>query len=246
MSSCLFEPGVSVRKARGMRKLLLALIAVVAVGCSTSPAPASNVSRSPVATDQATAAQMQTASPSPTVAPTVTVTAPPVAVTGLSGQAGVGKAMTDPGTLGMTLTEFVARWNTVLDQGQYPLEEAPTRTGATFSFALTGASDTMLVGVLNDDGSVRAVDAISVAGGISDSVDRSMAQLEAVVVWSTLGRAVNPRLTETEGNMVLTNLGYPSGARFGLLPPLVLDLEGVRYYIIEGDASTNLVARQTN
>jgi len=146
----------------------------------------------------------------------------------------------------MTLAEFVDRWNSVLDQGQYPLKGAPERSGATFSFAPDGADNTMLVGVLNDDGTVRAVDALSVAEGISDDSDRSMAQLEALTIWATLGRAVNPRLTEAEGNLILTDLGLPVGTSFGLLPPLVLDLKGVRYYIIEGDTTTNFVARPSD
>jgi hypothetical protein len=56
----------------------------------------------------------------------------------------------------------------------------------------------MLLGVLNDDGSIRAVDAVSVAEGITDDADRGMAQLEAAVIWSTLDGALNPRLTEAE------------------------------------------------
>jgi hypothetical protein len=113
-------------------------------------------------------------------------------------------------------------------------------------FTPEGATNTKLLGVLNDDGSVRAVDAISVAEGISDDIDRDSAQLEALTIWSTLARAVNPRLTEAEGNMVLTDLGLTGVQQFGLLPPLVLDLKGVRYYVIEGDTTTNFVARPSD
>jgi hypothetical protein len=108
------------------------------------------------------------------------------------------------------------------------------------------SSDTVLVGVLNDDGTIRAIDALSTAEGISDDFARGMAQLEALVLWSTLGRAANPRLSEAEGSQLLTQIGLPGGAAFGTLDPAVLDLKGVRYYIIEGDTTTNFIARQPN
>jgi hypothetical protein len=158
----------------------------------------------------------------------------------------VTTAITEPGTLGLTLSAFVKRWNSVLDQGQYPLKGAPTRSGPTFTYTPQGATDTVLVGVLNDDGTIRAIDALSTAEGISDDFARSMAQLEALVLWSTLGRAANPRLSEAEGNQLLTQIGLPGGTAFGTLDPAVLDLKGVRYYIIEGDTTTNFIARQPN
>lgn len=165
----------------------------------------------------------------------------------LSGQAGVTTAMTEPGTLGLTLSAFVKRWNSVLDQGQYPLKGAPTRDGATFTYTPQGATQTILVGVLNDDGTIRAIDALSVVEGVSDAIDRGRAQLEALVIWSTLGRAANPSLSEAEGNQLLTQIGLPAPTGdFGTLDPAVLDLKGVRYYIIEGDTTTNFIARQPN
>ena len=237
--------------------LLLGPLAVLAMG-GCAGQTVSTAGSSPITNSQSNAFVGATAMPTPVVtvtpAPTAEPTATPASTpaptpeppTGLSGQAGVTKAMTVAGSLGMTLAEFVDRWNSVLDQGQYPLKGAPERSGATFSFAPDGADNTMLVGVLNDDGTVRAVDALSVAEGISDDSDRSMAQLEALTIWATLGRAVNPRLTEAEGNLILTDLGLPVGTSFGLLPPLVLDLKGVRYYIIEGDTTTNFVARPSD
>ena len=215
-----------------------------------------------VAIGGCSAQAVSTAAPTQTIVPTAVVTpiptvapisAAPISAaptpgpsTGLSGQAALAEAMMMPGSLGMTLAQFVSRWNSVLDQGQYPLEGAPERSGATFMFTPEGAANTKLLGVLNDDGSVRAVDAISVAEGISDDIDRDTAQLEALTIWSTLARAVNPRLTEAEGNMVLTDLGLTGVQQFGLLPPLVLDLKGVRYYVIEGDTTTNFVARPSD
>lgn len=230
----------------------LALAATLVLGGCSSAAPTPqiiDVTQVPSATlanatSAANAESATAATPVPTPKPTLVPTPEPP--TGLSGQDGVSQAMTDPGSLGMTLPAFVKRWNSVLDQGQYPLKGAPKRDGATFMFTPEGADNTVVLGILNDDGTVRSVDALSVAGGMNDKIDRMMAQLEALAIWSTLGRAANPSLTEAEGNMILTDLGLPSELRFGLVPPLVLDRKGVRYYVIEGDTTTNFVARPSD
>ena len=230
----------------------LSLVAgLLVASCSSAAAPTPQIvyvtpepTAAPTPTAEPTLEPTAVPTPEPTAKPTPEPVSTPEPPTGLSGQDGVTTAMTDPGSLGMTLAAFVKRWNSVLDQGQYPLEGAPERDGSTFMFTPEGTSNTMLLGVLNDDGTIRAVDALSVAGGIDDKIDRLMAQLEALVIWSTLGRAANPRLTEAEGNMLLTDLGLPDDLQFGLVPPLVLDHKGVRYYIIEGDATTNFIARE--
>jgi hypothetical protein len=226
--------------------VLIVLFAAALVGCSSAatPAPQASASTPVVATAALLSAPIVTP-PAPTATPTPT-TAAPTPPEALSGQAGVTTAITEPGTLGLTLSAFVKRWNSVLDQGQYPLKGAPTRDKATFMFTPEGADNTVVLGVLNDDGTIRAVDALSVAGGINDKIDRMMAQLEGLVIWSTLGRAANPRLSEAEGNQLLTQIGLPVSADFGTLDPAVLDLKGVRYYIIEGDTTTNFIARQSN
>jgi hypothetical protein len=221
-----------------VRRLLAlsALFLLAACSAAVTPAPTVTVTLAPTA--------QPTPSPTPTPPPTTApASAPPVT---LSGQGGVTTALTEPGTIGLTLAAFVKRWNTVLDQGQYPLTGAPTRSGPTFQYTPGDAQNTILLGVLNDDGTVRAVDALSVAGGIGDTVDRLGAQLEAVVIWSTLGRAANPNVSEAEGNLILTNIGLQGDDVFGTLTPAVLDLKGVRYYIIEGDTTTNFIARQAN
>jgi hypothetical protein len=229
------------------RRIALALAAMVALGaCSTQTVSTPG----PDIIHQTQAAPTQAA---PTEAPTSVVTPVPVTAaptskppTGLSGQDGITKALTDPGSLGMTLAEFVSRWNSVLENGSHPLKGAPELSGNVFSITPEGASHTYLVGILNDDGTMRAVDAASFAKGISDPAFGAMAGLEAVSIWSVLGRAVNPRLTQTEGYIVLTDLGMQGGTTFGLFPPLALDLKGVRYYIIEGDRTTDFVARPSD
>ena len=217
-----------------MRQLVGLILVVVTAGCSAATLPTAPPSPTPA----------PTATPTPAPSPLAALTPEPAR--GLSGQVGVTKAMTDPGSLGMTLPEFVDRWNGAREGSSYALLGAPERKDQTFLFTPDGAENTMILGVLNDDGTIRAVDALSVARGIADDIDRSVAELEAVSIWSVLGRAVNPRLTKEEGYLVLTRLGLQTEGRFGLLPPLVLDWKGVRYYIIEGDETTNLVARPSD
>lgn len=236
-----------------MKPAIVLLAASLMAGCAAGTPAQPNptpiivyVTRAPTAAAVATPLIVYV-TPAPVIPSPMPTPAPnPEPLTGLSGQDGLVQALTDPGSLGMTVPEFVRRWNTVLDQGQYPLNETPQRDGAFLRVTPDGAENTEILMTLNDDGTICAVDALSVAGGISDEIDRMMAQLEAVVIWSTLGRAANPRLAEADGNMLLTDMGLPADEQFGLLPPLALDLKGVRYYVIEGDTTTNFVARPTD
>jgi hypothetical protein len=135
----------------------------------------------------------------------------------------------------------------------HPLVGGPTldEWGApwqTFSFTPEDAETTVIFGVLNDDGTFRAVDAQSSARQIDGEVERAFAQLEAVMIWSDLGRVANPRLTQTEADAILTDLGLPvgKGSRFGHNPSLVLERKGALYYVVEGEATTDFVIRPSS
>ena len=143
------------RPRLGRRFYTVALAALLAACSGTAS------TRAPSVVPGSTMQPLAAATPSPTSrstpAPTPSATPQPLLV----GQAAVLDAMTRPGTLGLTLPAFIARWNTVLDQGQYPIRSTPERDGMTFTIYPEDATDTALSGVLNDDGTIRAVAALS-------------------------------------------------------------------------------------
>jgi hypothetical protein len=152
------------------------------------------------------------------------------------------------GSLGMTVPEFIARYNG-LDQGQYPISDQPVPETDSSQVSLvtpSGALDTRFLFVTNLDGSLRSIVVISTAKGKSgDLVGEEMAELESITVWATAGEAANPALTVDEGNNLLGTIGFVVGKHFGNYA-VSTDVSGVRYAIIETPTATDLVIRQAN
>ena len=222
------------------RSLVIIGLAIVLSSCASGAAtpepPSDNASASPASSSPASA----TASGNPvegSLAP-------------ISSHAGVTAAMNDPGSLGITLDQFVTQWNGVLAQhqdllkDQYRLTGDPQRNGAQFVYTPNGANETVLAGVLNDDGTIRAISGLSVAKGLYGETERQRGQLESLVIWKTLLRATDPRLSETQANDLLGRIGFRDGVdRFGQLQPMAAEIEGRRYYIVEDETTTNLIVR---
>jgi hypothetical protein len=168
----------------------------------------------------------------------------------ISDHAGVTAAMNEPGSLGITLDQFVSQWNGVLAQhqdllkDQYRLTGDPQRNGAQFVYTPNEANETVLVGMLNDDGTVRAISGLSVAKGLFGETERQRGQLESLVIWKTLLRATDPKLSETQASDLLARIGYRDSVdQFGKLQPMAAEVDGRRYYIVEDDTTTNLIVR---
>ncbi len=156
----------------------------------------------------------------------------------------------------MSLADFAARWNEALkiaDQVSVskPRPEITTNENGvqTFviplggSFGSDAGDNTVMVGALTDNGEVRTVGVLTRASVIDDELEAAEAGLEGITAWSTLGRAVNPRLSTDEGFQVLTQLGIKGGEPLDGLD-LQADIKGVRYSVIDTIDGAWLIATQ--
>lgn len=187
---------------------------------------------------------------SPTVAPTAATTLQPTPVptkivVGSGSDAATAFAVAE-GSLAMSLAEYLANYNRLLDQGQYPIKGQPTKTSdQVYQATPDGADHTILLFIANEDGSVRSVTALSDAGSTPDPVDRGFAQLETLVIWSTAAAAASPNLSEPEQNNLLGTIGVEGGRDFGTYA-VATDVGSVRYILIEADEATELIIREAN
>ena len=124
----------------------------------------------------------------------------PGALEGLEGQDAATEVAIADGSLGMTVDEFVARYNDRLDQGQYPITDKPEELGEqVLLVAPDDAGTTVILFVVNTDDTLRSITALSAASAEEGDIDRGMAQLEALVVWSTAAAAATPGLSQGRG-----------------------------------------------
>jgi hypothetical protein len=156
----------------------------------------------------------------------------------------------------MSLADFAARWNEALESAVpgMSLEASPEITTnengvQTFvillggSFGSAAGDNTVMVGALTENGEVRTVGVLTRASVIEDELEAAEAGLEGITAWSTLGRAVNPRLSTDEGFQVLTQLGVKGGEPLDGLD-LQADIKGVRYSVIDTVDGAWLIATQ--
>jgi len=175
--------------------------------------------------------------------------ASPVQIQSLVGQDAVTAIALADGSLGMTVTEFIARYNANLDQGQYPITDQPTPEPDSAQVSLVtpaGATNTRFLFIANTDGTLRSIAVISTAKAKgNDLVGEEIAEAESVTVWATAGVAANPALTVDEGNNLLGTIGFEVGKHFGNYA-VSTDVYGVRYAIIETTTATDLIIREAN
>ena len=231
-------------------KLLTAALAVsVFVLSACSGAEAAGTTQSPIASPKPAATPTSSPTSTPSTenrAPSTPTPATPAPAEPLSGQVGVTTALTEPGTLGMTINEFVERWNDSLEgDDMFTITAEPEIDGSTFTL---------------EPNDVRTRSYSGRSTMTARSARSTRCRLPAS--WRTVSTA--PRVTwrpyalvepwtcsepepsEEEGFQVLTMLDLPSPRSLGDLDPAVLQLKGVRYYVIEGDETTNFIAREDN
>lgn len=150
------------------------------------------------------------------------------------------------GTLGMSMPEYVDRYNGLLDQGQYPITDKPSAiSDQVFHVIPQGANHTALLFVVNGDQSLRSVTVVSDARLEDDAVEESLAQLESIVIWSAAGPAALPGLSESEQNNLLGSIGIDGARPFGDYA-VSTDIDGVRLVVMETDEGTSLIIREAN
>lgn len=212
------------------------------VGCTSGGTSTGSTENAPLPTPS-TSLAVPTADA--TVAPTEEAPAESE-LAGLKGQDAATEVAIAEGSLGMTLDEFISSYNGHLDQGQYPISETPEETyEQVFQVTPDDTSHSTILFVVNTDGTLRSITALSNAASELDEIDRGMAQLEALVVWSTVAAAATPGLSPDEENNILGTIGLTGTDDFGTLS-LTAEKNGIRYHVIEGDEGTNLIIREAN
>lgn len=236
-------------RAPFFRVLAYAGLALAMAGCASSAAAPSATVASPAPTI-VTVTPAPTVKPTPTRAPTLTPTETPTTIPDQlanidlnGGQTSATQIAIAEGSLGMTLAAYIKSYNRNLDQGQYPITTAPTKVAdQVYQVTPDGTTYSTLIFVVNSNGTVRSVTALSTAKSITDPVDHGFAQLESLVVFATVASAANANLTIDQNNNLLGAIGFVGGQDFGSYA-VETDYLGLRYFLVETADGTDMIIR---